>query len=542
MKKNTLVFTIVLLAATGSFCFGQSHKGPIEAGEKIAVVSTTYGIIQGYIDDDIYAFKGIPYAKAERFMPPQSPDKWEGARQCQIFGPQAMQPTAQHWDGQSDYNFGFLFNREPMNEKESFVLNVWSKGINDGKKRPVWVWIHGGGYFAGSANQLPFFDGCSMAEKGDIVVVSINHRLNVLGYVDLSFLGGKYSESVNLGMQDIVAALQWVHDNIANFGGDPNSVTIDGQSGGGGKVSTLMAMPSADGLFQRAIVQSGSTIKLGNQEASSAFGKALLAALDISPNNPEKLNDFTYEELLDAGDVALRVLRTSGQTVRMGYSPVVDGKYVVQNPFDPAPAPFAKDVAMLIGSNLNEFTYANRNLITPKPLSEVRETIGKRYGTENIDKYITLYKKAYPNTNAPHRMLTFDTRFRSGVLKQAAAKSKQGGAPAYVYSFNWQSPVNDGSLGASHGMELPFMFNNVSMARTLTGGTKEAYELEDKISSAWINFIKTGDPNCKELPEWEAYTPAKGATMIFDNNCKVLYNHDKELIEFISSFPPTRLF
>ena len=222
MKKNTLVFTIVLLAATGSFCFGQSHKGPIEAGEKIAVVSTTYGIIQGYIDDDIYAFKGIPYAKAERFMPPQSPDKWEGARQCQIFGPQAMQPTAQHWDGQSDYNFGFLFNREPMNEKESFVLNVWSKGINDGKKRPVWVWIHGGGYFAGSANQLPFFDGCSMAEKGDIVVVSINHRLNVLGYVDLSFLGGKYSESVNLGMQDIVAALQWVHDNIANFGGDPN--------------------------------------------------------------------------------------------------------------------------------------------------------------------------------------------------------------------------------------------------------------------------------------------------------------------------------
>jgi para-nitrobenzyl esterase len=453
-----------------------------------------------------------------------------------------MQSTAQNWGGQSDYNFGFLFNREPMDEKESFVLNVWSPGINDGKKRPVWVWIHGGGYFAGSANQLPFFDGASMAEKGDIVVVSINHRLNVLGYVDLRFLGEEYAESVNLGMQDIVVALKWVKENIENFGGDPNTVTINGQSGGGGKVSTLMAMPSAAGLFKRAIVQSGSTTKLQTPENATAFGKALAAVLDVNPDHTEKLNEFTYEELLEAGNAAIRTLKSTGQTFGTGYSPTVDGKYVTQNPFDPEPAPFARDVAMLIGSDLNEFTYFNRNLITPKSLNEVREIIGERFGAENVDKYIALYKKAYPESTAPHEMLGFDIFFRSGVLKQGSAKSKQGGAPVYTYLFTWKSPVNDGSLGACHGMELPFMFNNIEMARTMTGGTKEAYSLADKISSAWINFIKTGNPNTKSLPKWEPYNPSVGTTMIFDNRCEIIYNHDKELIEFLSAFPNTRLF
>ncbi|UKM66511.1 carboxylesterase family protein [Flavobacteriaceae bacterium GSB9] len=547
MKQIKFITTTLLFTAIISFCFGQNNKGPILAGENIAVVSTSYGKVRGYIDDGIFVFKGIPYAQAERFMSPQAPDNWDGIRQCQIFGPQAMQPTAQDWEGQSEFNFGFLFNREPMDEKESFVLNVWSKEINDGKKRPVWVWIHGGGYFAGSANQLPFFDGGPMAEKGDIVVVSINHRLNALGYVDLRFLGDKYSNSVNLGMQDIVAALEWVRDNIESFGGDPNTVTVNGQSGGGGKVSTLMAMPSAAGLFKRAIVQSGSTVTLQPKENATAFGKAFAAALGVTPSNTEKLDEFTYQELLEAGTIATRVLnstkqKSSKQNFRVGYSPTVDGKFIVQNPFDPEPAPFSKDVAMLIGSDLNEFTYFNRNLITKKSLSEVRDVIAERFGKENVDKYIELYRKAYPNSTEPHEMLGFDIFFRSGVLKQAVAKSKQGGAPAYSYLFTWKSTVNDGSLGACHGMELPFMFNNIEMARTMTGGTKEAYELADKISSAWINFIKTGNPNSKKLPKWDAYNPEEGATMIFDNNCEIIYNHDKELIEYLSTFPSTKLF
>lgn len=228
-------------------------SGPIEAGENIAVTSTKYGKVRGYIDDGIFAFKGIPYAQAERFLPPKSPGSWGNIKQCTIYGPQVMQGKSQGWNGQSDDRFGLQFNVEPMDEKESFVLNVWSQGINDGKKRPVWVWIHGGGFSGGSANQLSCFDGRSLAEKGDIVVVTVNHRLNTLGYLDLRGLGGDYEESVNLGQQDLVAALRWVQENIAFFGGNPDMVTIDGQSGGGAKVATLMAMPSATGLFHRAI-------------------------------------------------------------------------------------------------------------------------------------------------------------------------------------------------------------------------------------------------------------------------------------------------
>ncbi|MGC9470886.1 MAG: carboxylesterase/lipase family protein [Bacteroidales bacterium] len=538
IKNISLIIPMAIAIITANSC-QQPGPGPIEAGENIAVVSTRYGKVRGYIDDGIFAFKGIPYARADRFMPPQAPDKWEDVRQCTIYGPQAMQNKAQNWRGQSDENFGFQFCIEPMDEKECLVLNVWTQGINDGKKRPVWVWIHGGGYSAGSANQLPFFDGRSLAAKGDIVVVTVNHRLNTLGYLDLRGLGGKYTESVNLGMQDLVAALQWVHDNITQFGGDPNIVTIDGQSGGGGKVSTLMAMPSAAGLFHRAIVQSGSTLTVGNSEASKAFGLAFTEELGITSEEADKLNDFTYEELVAASRRASMKMRESGQfMMRGGEGPTVDGKYITQHPFEPAPAEFSKDVPMLIGSNLNEFGYRNRQIITPQTMEQVKATLTERYGAENAEKYIEAYQEAYPDDDQPQHILT--TSVRTNAIKQATVKNAQGGAPAYVYLFEWQSPVNDGSLGAAHGMELPFMFNNIAMARTLTGGGKEAYELADKISSAWISFVKTGDPNCTELPEWAPYTPEEGATMVFDNTCEVRHNFDQALIDLVSTLPPPR--
>jgi len=541
MKKTFTIIMIIAFAAIALNSYGQ--PGPIKAGENIAVVPTTYGKVRGYIDDGIYVFKGIPYSKADRFMPPQSPDKWDGVRQCTIYGPQAMQGKAQSWNGQSDENFGFQFCREPMDETECLVLNVWSKGINDGKKRPVWLWIHGGGFSDGSGNQLPFFDGRSLAEKGNIVVVTVNHRLNVLGFIDLRGLGSKYSESVNLGMQDLVAALQWIHNNIENFGGDPNTVTINGQSGGGRKVSTLMAMPSAAGLFHRAIIQSGSELHIGEEETSKAFGLAFVKALGITPDEADRLNDFTYEELVEAGRQATAQMEDAGKSLYVrGISPTVDGKYVTQHPFDPAPAEFSKNVAMLIGSNLNEWTYRNRQLITPQPMEQVRTVLSQRYGAENVDRYIAAHKKAYPDHDQPQDLLSITFTYRTNAIKQASIKSSQGGAPAYLYLFEWQSPVNNGSLGAAHGMELPFMFNNIEMARTLTGGGKEAYELADKISSAWINFIKTGNPNCKGLPQWEPFTSENGATMIFNNTCKLLHHPDKELLEFENLFPSPSLF
>lgn len=516
---------------------GHAQLGSIEAGENIAVVSTQYGKVRGYIDDGIYAFKGIPYAKADRFMPPQAPDAWDEIRQCTIYGPQAMQGTSQDWKGQSDSNFGFQFSREPMDEEESFVINVWSQGINDGKQRPVFVWLHGGGYSGGSGNQFPYFDGRSLAAKGDIIVVTANHRLNVLGYVDLRGLGGKYGESVNLGMQDLVVALKWVKENIANFGGNPNQVTIGGQSGGGGKVSTLMGMPSAAGLFQGAIIQSGSYLKVAEGNLTKAYGLAFVKALGITPDEAHRLDDFSYDELVEAGHKALEIMRAEGYTnISRIINPSVDGKYIEQHPFDPGPPEFSKDVPMIIGSNLNERGSHNRMLVTPQTMDQVRAKLTERYGVDNAEKYIAAYKKAYPNDNQPQHILT--TFVRSAAVEQASRKVAQGGAPVYMYLFEWQSPVNDGSLGAAHGMELPFMFNNIAMARYQTGGEKNAYKLADKMSSAWINFIKAGNPNAKNLPEWSSYDPNTRATMIFDNTCKIANNHDRELIEFVNSLPP----
>lgn len=534
MKKSILFLLMLTFLSVTFNGFGQSSS--ILAGENIAVVTTKYGKIRGYIDDGIFAFKGIPYAQAQRFMPPIAPNNWGNVKQCTIYGPQVMQGKAQEWNGQSDDRFGLQFNVEPMDEKESFVLNIWSQGINDSKKRPVWVWIHGGGFSGGSANQLPCFDGRSLAAKGDIVVVTVNHRLNTLGYLDLRGLGGDYQESVNLGQQDLVAALRWVQDNIAFFGGNPDMVTIDGQSGGGAKVATLMAMPSAEGLFHRAIVQSGSILKIGSSDISKAYGLEFAKELDVAPGEGDKLNDFTYEELVAANKKAASRFKESVPfMMHPSQSPTVDGKYIVQHPFDPSPAPFVKDIPMLIGSNKNEFSFMNRRIITPKSMNEVKATLTERYDKISASKYIDSYKQAYPKIKRPQDILT--TTVRTTTIKQADVKSTQGGAPVFVYLFEWQSPVNGGSMGAAHGMELPFMFNNIAMARTLTGGTKEAYIMADKISSAWINFVKSGDPNCEELPNWNAYTKENRSTMIFDNQCEVKNNFDQNLIDLVNSLP-----
>jgi para-nitrobenzyl esterase len=510
---------LLLLCACGNN--GQvAGNGPITTGED-CIVETTSGKIMGYNDAGIYTFKGVPYAKADRFMPPTDPDRWEGIKKTQVYGPQAKQSQNMDWGGQpSDYDFGFQFKNEKSSE-DCQVLNVWTPAL-DGKKRPVFVWFHGGGYANGSAIFLPAQEGTALARKGDIVVVTVNHRLNILGYIDLTALGGKYAESVNLGQQDLVKALEWVHANIAAFGGDPGCVTIGGQSGGGGKTSTLMAMPSAKGLFHRAIVQSGSTLRQQEPAQSRALGLAVVEELGLKPGPDVDLSAFSYEELVAAGN---RAARRTG----MGrFSPVVDGKYLIQHPFDPIAAECSKDVPMLIGSNLNEFCYTND---VPLTMDQVRATLLPRLGEEKFQSFVEDFESVYPG-QAPKELVNTDFRTRGNVIRQAAAKQALGGAPAYVYLFAWKSAVNDGALAACHGMELPFMFNNVANQREMTGGTPEAYRLGDIVSSAWIAFIKNGDPNCKELPTWEPFNPDENPTMVFDNVSVLKKNHDAVMLKY----------
>ena len=351
--RRTLFTAVGVLMILGACRNGGQVAGigPITTGDD-CIVETGAGKIMGYNDAGIYTFKGVPYAKADRFMPPTDPDKWEGVRKTQVYGPQARQGQNMNWGGQpSDYDFGFQFKNEKSSE-DCQRLNIWTPGL-DGKKRPVFVWFHGGGYSSGSAIFLPAQEGTALARKGDIVVVTVNHRLNILGYLDLTALGGKYAESVNLGQQDLVKALEWVRDHIEAFGGDPGCVTIGGQSGGGGKTSTLMAMPAAKGLFHRAIVQSGSTLRQQEPAQSRALGLAVVEELGLKPGPDVDLDPFSYEELVAAGN------RASRRFGRGGFSPVVDGKYLVQHPFDPIAAECSADVPMLIGSNLNEFCYTN---------------------------------------------------------------------------------------------------------------------------------------------------------------------------------------
>ncbi|MCR5313132.1 MAG: carboxylesterase family protein [Bacteroidaceae bacterium] len=514
-KRNKLLFALALL----SFAINVKAQ-PITAGPHTRV-ETVYGPIEGYQDGAIYTFKGIRYAKAERFMPPQAPDKFTTLRQCKLYGPKAPQGQNFRWNergSQTDYNFGNQFVLEPMDEQGCLVLNVWTPAINDNQRRPVFVWIHGGGYAGGSGHDLPCYEGRALAEVGNIVVVNLNHRLNVLGYSDLTALGGKYSQSVNLGQQDIVKALEWVRDNIERFGGDPNQVTIGGQSGGGGKVSTILAMPSAKGLFKRAIIQSGSTTRQALPEQTRKFGIAFAEELGEPANENADFSKYTYEQLNEA------IGRLAKKGIRSPQSPVVDGKILPQHPFEPA-SPVSKDVPMLIGTDFNEFTFDISKNMT---WQEAEEAVKKRMGNEKGQLFIDAFHKAYPKAE-PKELTYIDTGFRAGAVQQAKAKSQQGGAPAYLYLFTWKPESN--ALGASHGMELPFMLHNVSLQREMTGASEKAYKFEKLISSIWLAFIKTGNPNVDGLPKWEPYNEKTGVTMILDNTCQPLQHHDDDLMK-----------
>ncbi|MEJ5351789.1 MAG: carboxylesterase family protein [Melioribacteraceae bacterium] len=516
MKPKTN-FAFFFLIAAGLFFAGYNLQA--NQNQK-PVVKTTYGTISGIIEDGILAFKGIPYAKAQRFMPPQDPEPWDGVLECNDFGPVARQVVPWYPDSVQD-------------EKKLFSLNVWTQGLSDGKKRPVMFWLHGGGFHVGASND-PMTYGKALAKKGDVVVVSVNHRLNILGFLDLSACGEKYAYSANVGMLDIVKALEWVKNNIENFGGDPSNVTIFGESGGGGKVGTLMCMPSAKGLFHKAIIQSGTLPNVMTKEKSQALGLAVLQNLGLTPNDVEKLDTIPYPTLVKAGNEAIAKItgeRRPGMTTMFGFAPSVDGKVLLQQPFSPGFAEISKDIPLMMGTTLNELiatAYAEKNLT----MEQAKERLAKKYG-DKTDQFVKLFAKAYPYFT-PQDLLSIDTVFRPYTIRTADARVKQSNAPIYVYLLTWKSPVDNASKGSFHGLDIPLAFYNVDLRPDWTGNVKEAWELADKMSSAWINFAKTGNPNVKgKLPKWKKYTVEEGATMIFDKECKIVYNHDRELMRFI---------
>lgn len=516
MKLLTKLIFFFLI--TTGFCF-TSCKPTIKNNQE-PVVKTTFGEISGSFNNSVYAFKGIPYARAERFMPPQDPDAWDGIRECKDFGPVARQIVPWYPDSIQD-------------EKELFSVNVWTQGIMDGKKRPVMLWLHGGGFHVGASND-PMTYGEALAKKGDIVVVSVNHRLNILGFLDLSACGEKYAQSANVGMLDIVKALEWIKKNIENFGGNPSDVTIVGESGGGAKVGTLMCMPAAKGLFHKAIIQSGTLLNTMNKEKSQALGLAVLKNLGLTPNDVAKLDTIPYLKLVKAGNDAIEKIagpRKPGSPIMFGFAPSADGVVLLQQPFSPGFADISKDIPLMIGSTLNELmptVYGEKNLT----MEQAKDRLAKKYG-DKTDRYISLFAKAYPDYT-PQDLLSIDNVFRPYTIRTADARASETNAPLYVYLLVWKSPVDSASKGSFHGLDIPLAFNNVDLRPDWTGNSEEAWKLADKMSSAWINFVKTGNPNVEGLlPKWEKYTPQNGATMLFDNVCRIVNNHDRELMNFI---------
>lgn len=507
-------------------------QNPIMAGKGIATVSTESGAVRGYIHNGTFTFKGIPYAKAERFMAPTKPDSWTGVRSSMTYGPVCpMDVTTQTYD---EIEFPFHHDWGYTNEN-CLSLNVWSPEISNAKKRPVMVWLHGGGFTAGSSVELPSYDGENLTKKGDVVVVTVNHRLNILGFLDLSGYGEKYKNSPNAGLMDLVSALQWVKQNIAQFGGDPGNVTIFGQSGGGGKVTSLMNAPSAKGLFHKAIVQSGSYItSFAETDVMKKVSAALLEELNLQPTQIDSLQKISYERLNAAGKKALRKVSDSMKgegrpAFGLGWGPIHDGTFLPYQPTDAAAIALSKDIPLLVGSTKNEFTPFNpatRDI----SMEGAKANLQKKYG-DKTEAYLAAVKKAYPETVKPSDYIDLDFNFRPLTIRQANAKAIPGAAPVYMYLFTWQSPVLDGAYKAMHCMEIPFVFDNISRCEEMTGGGKDAHTLADKMSRAWIAFARTGNPNHKGLPTWPQYNAESGATMIFDNTNQVKNNPDKELLQ-----------
>jgi para-nitrobenzyl esterase len=513
---------------------GNVGKSSIETPAN-AIVDTSAGKIRGFIRNGIFTFKGIPYgattAGEARFQPPAPPMPWTQVRPTMSYGPVCPQPVRAGW---ASDRTAFLYDWDDGYPGEDCLrLNVWTPAAEERGKRPVMVWLHGGGYEAGSSQELPSYDGENLSRRGDVVVVSINHRLNVFGYLNMAAVGGeKYAGSVNVGMLDIVAALQWVRDNVGRFGGDPANVTVFGQSGGGAKVSTLMAMPSAQGLFHKAIVQSGSQLHLASADASAEQAATVLKELQAQGIGKEQLTQVPAARLVEIATVAKNKLVSTRPRAptheRLGWQPWVDGTVVASHPFDPQAPALAAKVPMLIGTTLHEFSSASL-LPDPRSLTEqwLSTEVAKTYG-DAAGTIVAAFKRGHAGA-LPYELaeiISATAIFRMSAVRQAQLQATN--APAYLYWFAWKTSVLDGTPLAYHCAELAFAFDNIDRCANSTGGTPEARDLAAKVSQAWIQFARTGNPNHSGLPSWPAVSPQTLPTMIFDTRCELKADPDAE--------------
>jgi len=508
--------------------------GADESPQIFPIVETTSGKVQGVAAAGIKEFKGIPYgastAGKNRFMPPKKPAPWTGVRECFAHGQVCPQTPA---NLHSEYGMMIQWDQQSGGLGEDcLVLNVWTPGVSDGAKRAVLVSFHGGGFATGSGN-APGYDGAQLALFGDVVVVTVNHRLASFGYTHLADLGApaEFAYAGVAGIMDLVASLQWVHDNIENFGGDPGKVMIFGQSGGGAKTSTILATPSAKGLFHRAAVQSGSTLRLATREQATKVAETLLGRLNIPKTRIPDIQKVSWQELLEA-----QASVASG--LGGGFAPVVDGSILPHNPFDPTAPPESADVPMIISTTLEDAALALTNFDLDE--AGLKTLLNQRYSGKG-DEILALYRQRYPQKSPflIQAQAFTDSGFRRSAITQAERKAALGKAPAYMYLWDWVSPGFGAKFGAVHGTDVSASFHNVR--DNIVGvGSPLGKVMCDRLASAWVAFAKTGDPNNPHLPKWPAYDATSRATMVFDTDTRVENDPRGEIRKFWADMPPAR--
>lgn len=497
--------------------------------DETQVVETAQGKVRGRRADGVLVFKGLRYgadtAGPNRFRPPQPVIPWTGVQDAFDYGHQSPQMR------------GMLADKGPMSE-DCLRVNVWTPGA-DATARPVMLWFHGGGFEAGSASQK-VYDGTRLTLRGDVVVVSINHRLNVFGHCFLGDrLGKDYAASGNVGYLDLIAALKWVRENIAAFGGDPNNITLFGQSGGGRKVSLCYAGQDAQGLFQRGIVQSGSHLRIQSPEHATRLTDALLAQLGIAPADAAKLLEVPTEALTSA---QLKVMRES----RSRFSPVLDGLAFQAHPFVPEAPAVSRHLPMMVGTTRTELSnqLGYEAGAFDLDMTELRRRLARYVGEAAVDEAVTVFQAESPEAS-PSELYFLIASARGYVLDQtimAENRVKAGSAPTWSYQLVWRSPAEGGRRYSQHTLDLPFMFDNVAKAPHLTGPeSDETRALAQAMSETWISFARTGDPNNAAIPPWRPYDLSDRPVLLFDAASRLSEDPHAAERRFMSRFPTQQM-
>lgn len=500
------------------------------------VVETAQGKVRGVTAGHVHMFKGLRYgastAGKNRFMPPQPPPKWAGVRDAYAYGQVAPQmPNSR----ENAYAGMIMFDIQPGGMGEDcLVLNLWTPSLERAAKKPVLVHIHGGGFYGGSGNS-PGYDGEELARFGDCVVITINHRLGAFGYLNLADQGPEFAHSGTVGMMDIVAALKWVRENVEGFGGDPNRVLAFGQSGGGAKTSILMSMPSAKGLFHRAGVMSGATLRLTRAEDAQKGAAPLLKALGVGKGAAHKLQALPYEQVLAAQADMEAADRAKGEAPR-AFAPSLDGDVLPRDPFDPDAPAISANIPMIVSNVIDERSYRMSNFDLDE--AGLKAFIARRVGAARADEVLALYRKDDPNARPFVLQARFDTDevFRKPSLIQTERKAAQHGAP--VWSYLWRMPGGEygGRYGTPHGSDVGPSLHDVRGG--LNGTDAVNVRLADQLASCWVSFAATGDPNNPKIPRWPAYQVPERATLVFDRETRVENDPRGEFRRFWEKEPP----